>query len=252
MPRRHSESTRLAAVFLAEQNGPDAAAEALGLDPRTVRSWQETLALPADRWTAIRDLLQARAGELAAKGETKGLVAMLTGAGIADRNVRYATLIERREKRRADEAKADAPSAVRLQLDRLDMTRKRLLRQEIAVIAARRQVLQEPEPIEDPVSQDVTALTALVDELLARSDDEIAARLAALSDEHKQLEAIHRQHLEELDRERRLEQPRDRFAEAQNVTPRPKFLETSEAVNGTPELDALILEAEAMLLDVPA
>ena len=48
-------------------------------------------------------MLLARGAEMAALGKTAGLPAVLTGAGISDRNVRYGQLIARREARRSDE-----------------------------------------------------------------------------------------------------------------------------------------------------
>ncbi len=51
---------------------------------------------------AIRDVPLARGAEMAAKGDTRGLAAVLTGAGISERNVRYGELIRRREARRDD------------------------------------------------------------------------------------------------------------------------------------------------------
>lgn len=101
--RAHTRATRMAATFLAKQNGADAAATAFGIDPRTVRSWLQTVEIPDDQWTAIRDVLLARGAEMAALGKTAGLPAVLTGAGISDRNVRYGQLIARREAGRAGE-----------------------------------------------------------------------------------------------------------------------------------------------------
>ena len=105
----YSHATRLAATFLAKLNGADAAATAFGIDPRTVRSWMGTVEVPDDSWTAIRDVLLARGAEMAALGKTAGLPAILTGAGISDRNVRYGQLIARREARREDTATETLP-----------------------------------------------------------------------------------------------------------------------------------------------
>ena len=101
--KAYTRATRMAATFLAKMNGADAAATAFGIDPRTLRSWLQTVEIPDDQWTAIRDVLLARGAEMAALGKTAGLPAVLTGAGISDRNVRYGVLIARREARRTED-----------------------------------------------------------------------------------------------------------------------------------------------------
>lgn len=90
MSKAYTYAQRLAAAFLARLNGSESAATAFAIDPRTVRSWQQQVPVPDDAWEAIQAVLQARAADMAAQGETRGLVQTLTGAGIASRNVRYA------------------------------------------------------------------------------------------------------------------------------------------------------------------
>lgn len=123
MRKSYTEADKLAAVFLAQQAGVEAAATALGIDPRSVRDWSKTITLPDDQWTAIRDVLIARGSVMAAKGTTTGLAATLTGAGIAERNVRYGQLIARREGRKAD-TDADTEAAEQ-------RTRRRLIHDEL-------------------------------------------------------------------------------------------------------------------------
>ena len=105
--RSHSKATRLAATFLAKLAGVDTAAATFGIDRRTVRSWTGSVEVPEDPWTAIRDVLLARGSEMAAKGDTRGLPAILTGAGIAERNVRYGQLIAQRDGRRVAKVSED-------------------------------------------------------------------------------------------------------------------------------------------------
>lgn len=100
-PRTHSRATRLAAAFLAQQTSTEVAGKAFGVDKRTVQRWLDAGDIPDDAWTAIRDVLLARGAEMAARGETKGIVQVLTAAGISERNVRYGMLIARREARHA-------------------------------------------------------------------------------------------------------------------------------------------------------
>ena len=118
----------MGATVLARLAGIDTAVDTFGIDRRTVRGWVKGEPPPDDQWTAVRDVLLARGAELAAKGETKGLVQTLTAAGISERNVRYGQLIARREARREQ---ADAPAEanpVRAAIDALDDSRRRLMR----------------------------------------------------------------------------------------------------------------------------
>lgn len=134
--KSHSRATKLAAVFLARESGVDAAADAFGIDRNTIRRWLAAVELPADQWEAIQEVLLARGSELAAKGQTAGLTATLTGAGIASRNVRYGKLIERRDARKADQAAAAAgpeKTASELAIHALPVERKRWLRDFMAL-----------------------------------------------------------------------------------------------------------------------
>lgn len=102
--KAHSKATKLAATSLARLSSADVAAATFRVDVQTVRRWQAGAdAPPDDTWTAVRDVLLARGAEMAARGETSGLVQTLTAAGISDRNVRYSTLIARREARRSED-----------------------------------------------------------------------------------------------------------------------------------------------------
>jgi hypothetical protein len=176
--RAYTRATRLAAAFLARLTGTESAASAMKIDPRTVRSWQETIEVPADEWEAIQAVLLARAGEMAATGKATGLVAALTGAGIAARNVRYATLIARREARREVEEQPPEPNPIRDAIDRLDDRRKRLLRD--FIIAETRERAYRP-PSDDRVGLGPPLdVVAFIDGLGALSDSEFEAEAAAV------------------------------------------------------------------------
>jgi hypothetical protein len=191
--RAYTRATRLAAAFLARLTGTESAASAMKIDPRTVRSWQETIEVPADEWEAIQAVLLARAGEMAATGKATGLVAALTGAGIAARNVRYATLIARREARRAEDEAPEPPNPIRDAIDRLDDRRKRLLRDLIvAETRARAYPSEDEPPSEDPLPPSDEPMpervTAFIDALLAMSDAEVAAEEAKVAERLREID----------------------------------------------------------------
>jgi hypothetical protein len=106
--RSYSLSQKLAGAALARQLGAGAAASQLKVDKRTVQRWLK--AAPEDGWTLARDLAQARLQEHLATGKVAPSQ-LATIAGIADRNVRYAQLIARREASREAAAAEAEPSA---------------------------------------------------------------------------------------------------------------------------------------------
>jgi hypothetical protein len=182
--KRHPRSVKLAAVFLTRQSGIEAAAKTFGVDPRTIEAWTASGDLPQDEWTAIRDVLRARAGEMAAKGETSGLVATMTAAGIADRNVRYTTLIARREARRDPEAETErsVDDPVRAALDRLSPAAREHLR----VLIAMRMWAGPAEGVDAGLvsdREDTTGLIRLIDAIGALSDEDLAIESAAAAAE---------------------------------------------------------------------
>lgn len=179
--KHHSRATKLAATFLARLASPEVAAATFRVDVRTVRDWQAgSVELPEDQWEAIEAVLLARGGEKAASGETAGLVQTLTGAGIAARNRRYATLIARREARREGEqqpAKADPEWLVAVRA--LDGRRAALLGAELRhEIADRGEHPRFGPESEEPI--DEAKLLAWVQSVAAAPDEEIWARLVAL------------------------------------------------------------------------
>jgi hypothetical protein len=150
--KAHSKATKLAAVVLARLSSADVAAVTFGVDVQTVRRWQAGAdAPPDDTWTAVRDVLLTRGAEMAARGETSGLVQTLTAAGISDRNVRYSTLIARREARRAKEQQPEpeSPKPWRAVFDALPHDRRRLLVHEFDVHIAASEAKGNAEPVED-------------------------------------------------------------------------------------------------------
>lgn len=113
MPRKRTTYTRtqkLAAVVLARHSSSEQAAKAFDLEERTVQRWEATFEVPDDQWTALEELLLSRASEMSAKGQTQGLVATLTAAGISGRNRHYRQLIARREAQRNKRPEADYES----------------------------------------------------------------------------------------------------------------------------------------------
>jgi hypothetical protein len=229
MRKSYTEADKLAAVFLAQQAGPEAAATALGIDPRSVRDWSKSITLPDDQWTAIRDVLIARGSVMAAKGTTTGLAATLTGAGIAERNVRYGQLIARRERRKAEEDKPPEPNPIRVQLDRLDVPRGRLMRDEIDALALRRELgLDDCPESESSDEAHAEIVTAWVDDLLGMTDAQVAQRAVALEAEYRELNRLR---LERDEEEYRARLPRG----------------FDTAVNVTPEQAAMVREAELLL-----
>lgn len=119
MRKRHTAATRQAAVVLVKHGGAsvDTAAQALGVDARTIAKWLATEPVPDDAWEALQKYLLTLAADRTGRGDMRNLGQILTGAGIAARNVRYATLIARREARRVEQAETKAPNPVRAAID---------------------------------------------------------------------------------------------------------------------------------------
>lgn len=189
--KRHSRATKLAVTFLAKLTSADVAAATFRVDPRTVASWQAgAVDLPTDDWEAIEAVLLARGGEQAARGETRGLVQTLTGAGIAARNRRYATLIARREAQRQPDPEPAPVSPIGVAIDRLDEDRQALLRDAIDLLIQRRQLTGEPEPEPmDPAAEEAVFLEWL-DSLAAMSDEDVQTQRNAQIEE---LVGLHRE-----------------------------------------------------------
>jgi hypothetical protein len=176
------------------------AAATFRVDVRTVRSWQEgSVELPEDQWEAIEAVLLARGGEKAARGDTAGLVQTLTGAGIAARNRRYATLIARREARREGEQEQQAPTGPQsaewqrflatLPDEQRDAI-ERLLRTQIFLIEARRDAGLDPtpEPGEKEDGEFERRLLEWVTGAASRPREEVQAESSRLEQELDALE----------------------------------------------------------------
>lgn len=173
--RTYSRAERLSAVFLARQASIAEAAAVLGIPSRNVERWSAgEVELPADQWAAIEAVLLAKVADLTARGSTKGLVALSTAAGIAGRNVRYSTLIARREARVAPETEPANPIAAAI--DALRPDQHELLHTELRLaIHYRRSEPTEPTPPESESEARILAGIAAMAEL---SESEVAERLA--------------------------------------------------------------------------
>lgn len=239
--KAHSRATRLGAALLARLAGVDAAAAAFRVDPRTIRGWLGQGEVPADEWTAIRDVLRARGAEMAAKGETRGLVALLTAAGISDRNVRYGELIARREARREAEQEPPPLDPIPAAIAELTDEQTALVAAELrlAIDVASRRKEQPPEQSEEEYT---AAFLAYVAEVAALSPEEVAARTAtayAEEDERQAAEdAIFRAELAELQASREQRRPDLAPQAAQDAPERPPRLEVVRRDDAPDALDA--------------
>jgi hypothetical protein len=204
-------------------------------------------------WRIIEEMAGAQLMERMARGEIRSPRDLATIKGIAGRNVRVEQAIARREARREAEPEAEEPSPIRVQLDRLDTRRQRLLADELRQELERRAYSPDgererigPNP-KDTGADYIAVLTQVVDGLLARSDEAIDARQAAIMaarrakvEAERERERIERERIEaEREAAREAARPPARgFDHAVNVTPRTKALET------------LIEEGERMLIDL--
>lgn len=206
MPAKaHSKAIRLSAVFLGRLASAEVAGKVLGVDYRTVQSWMQASELPADDWTAVRDVLLTRGAEMAAKGETRGLVQTLTAAGISDRNVRYATLIARREARREAEQPEPAPEPepdpLLVAMAPLPLERQRYMAAAIRLELSSRQEGEPPKQARlattassaDPNAEAV--MLAWVQEVASLTDADFAVRQAELAEQRQQIEQAQRDRL---------------------------------------------------------
>lgn len=196
MPNRaHSKATRLAATFLARLTSADVAASTFRLDVKTVRAWQAgAVELPDDQWQAIETVLLTRGAEMAARGQTTGLVATLTAAGISSRNTRYQQLIERREARRAGEqvTPETAPSSpFQAAIDNLSDQQQRLVRDLIELTLLQHEGEEEQPPPQTEAEQEAGFLAWLA-RIAALTPEEVAAERTAVSAELDKVEAQQR------------------------------------------------------------
>ena len=120
---------------------------------------------------------------MAARGDIRGLPAILTGAGIAERNVRYATLIARHEARRVEAEEGPPSDPLHDAVVRLDDRRRRLLRDTIDIRYPDLPVPASPSDDIQVSDESIAALNAWIDHLVALPDDEVAAAEAAVEAE---------------------------------------------------------------------
>jgi hypothetical protein len=125
MPRKHPESTRLEALALAEVGGAEFAATTLGIDPRTVASWQlaaGAIAPPtADELEPVYKLAVMKLTEAIASGRIHGpQLGVVTGI-LRDKRDRAARWRERLERQQAKTKPADEPTSVEQAIDELEV-----------------------------------------------------------------------------------------------------------------------------------
>jgi hypothetical protein len=258
--KAHSKATKLAATFLARLSSADVAAATFRVDVQTVRRWQAGGdAPPDDTWTAIRDVLLTRGAEMAAKGETSGLVQTLTAAGISDRNVRYSTLIARREQRREaeqqpepDEREMFAEAARALRDDQTELLRCEI-QAELAARAYERSISSTSDgnptlPAEADVA-DNAAIMRFIAKIAALDEAGVAERLKIAQ---ARMDAIEAEYYHETYGPS--PGPEARKSEPPPAAPRP--LRTVQPVSAPPAptpmlVDVELLEAGEHLEDHP-
>jgi hypothetical protein len=176
--RHHSKAVKLAATVLARLAGEQAASDAFGIDRRTIRGWVKHEDVPADSWAALDDLAGAQLLEKVARGQVTNATTLATVRGIASRNRRYAEVIARREARREEEQPTELePSPVRVELDRLDGRRGRLMADMMRHELNEREVEDRHVPETGQVGDGIEAIRSMVDELLARTDEQVDAEI---------------------------------------------------------------------------
>lgn len=178
--RTYSKAERLSAVFLARQASIAEAATVLGIPVRNVERWHAEVELPADQWEAIEQTLLARASDMSARGETRGLVATLTGAGISARNRRYAELIRQREARQQAEPEPQAPDPFRAITDAMTDEQRALVRDAIDLTLRERQVEDSPVPDSRPEAEEEQALLDWLRAIAALTPEQVAAERATV------------------------------------------------------------------------
>lgn len=234
MPRApHSPARKLAIVALARLSGIEEAARVAGAQSRSVREWMTATGNDDPRlgdWQAARDYAMEQQLRATIEGNPSKAFAWSKSAGVSQRNV---DMVPRSSK--ADDGEViEEPSAVRLQLDRLDQSRGRLLAAEI------RDELRadHPRPQAEPDTPYLEKVTAWVDALVALSDEDVLRRTSQLEAEaHERHAAEIREH-----EARRRQQEAERAADSRRGF--------ANARNVTPPLDDLIKEGERMLLDL--
>jgi hypothetical protein len=177
--RSISPARRLAGMAMVRFVGVRNAARAVQVDERTLRGWlakdNADTDHDADAWRAAEALAQERMLTGLATGDARGLTAWSTAAGIASRNVRYATLIARREGRHREEPKPSwwpAWQALSMDRRRLMVDTLRYIREHPPTDAT---PADGPEPTMDAW---VTLVAKMTDREVAREGSRLARRFA--------------------------------------------------------------------------
>ncbi|MDP9273331.1 MAG: hypothetical protein M3O93_07380, partial [Chloroflexota bacterium] len=122
--------------------------------------------------------------------------ATLTGAGIADRNVSYRQLIDRREQRRSAEIEAEKPEPDRIHaaVAALREDQHRLMRDSIDLVlreGSSASIFSEPDAAAELSNADATArMLAHLTELAAMTPEDVAAEQAKVSAQLTALEEV--------------------------------------------------------------
>lgn len=185
--RRVPLAKRLAGAALGRLISVDQAAKLLGVDKGSIRAWMGDHP-GGDDWATLSELAGAQLTERLARGEIRDPRTLAVVKGVADRNVRYSTLIARREQRRAAEQAEPEPTpdlAWRAAFDQLDEPRASLMgaqmRRDVLDRRERQEAgaAQEPEPEEDDAAWHQRMLE-WVERTAALSDHEVRDQLLAL------------------------------------------------------------------------
>ncbi|HET9758070.1 MAG TPA: hypothetical protein VFP66_16335 [Candidatus Limnocylindrales bacterium] len=208
MPRKHSESTRLEALALAEVGGAEFAATTLGIDPRTVASWQlaaGAIAPPtADELEPVYRLAIMKLTEAIASGRIHGpQLGVVTGI-LRDKRDKAARWRERlgRQKARND-LKAEPQTSVQEAIDELEAIMAEVypetdLQEIISILLDHGRLNEADEPENAAVTEQDGE--AVIDSWLAT--------LASLVKEHGSLKAAHE--WQRAEEHRRLEEQLER------------------------------------------
>jgi hypothetical protein len=188
--RDHPKALKMATAALSKIVGVRTAAKVAGVDWRTVERWVKGYQDGDEaEWRSARELAQARHLEALIKGDTRGMTAFATSAGISARNEAYARLKSQRDARRTeqDEGAQPEPEAPWVAAyHKLEGERPRLMYWELFLPweQDREPLLYEHLP-DTPVPADAPsedAMLQVVEHYAALPDPEVAARMAVAED----------------------------------------------------------------------
>lgn len=259
--RKPTGAIRLAALVLVKHAGAsiDDAAATLGVDKRTVGRWVDSATIPDESWAALEKMLLAMAADRSARGELRNLAQLMTAAGIASRNVRYATLIARREARRA-QAQAEAEAAARPNpVYALDHDRRKWLVSYLDMAIEYHRIIEAnggPKVADipnQPVEYDEAEYVRQIEAVSAASDAELRAMRDALAADAARHLTGWRAFRDRPDGDLLiLDRNGQRFVWMRHpelYASLPVIVQHGDGLNVTPEQRSLIAEAEQLLLE---